>query len=108
MGATRGWGRLTVALMSEFPAVLAGNGAGLTLGMGAAPVALMVWQLTMASKSGTGLVPCSAGGTGGWAARARPRTGPRRCPPVCSQPGAAGLGHARPPPRPLRLAVGAA
>ena len=27
MGAMHGWGRLTVALMSEFPAVLAGNGA---------------------------------------------------------------------------------
>jgi hypothetical protein len=53
MGAMQGWGRLTVALMSAFPAVLAGKGAVLTLVMVAALVALMVWQLTMASKSGT-------------------------------------------------------
>src|SRR6266704_574987 len=78
MGAMQGWGRLTVALMSEFPAVLAGNGAVLTLVTVAAPVALMVWQLTMASKPGMGLVPCSAGGTGAWSARTRPRTCTRR------------------------------
>ncbi len=72
MGAMQGWGRLTVALMSEFPAVLAGNWAVLTLVMVAAPPALMLWQLTMAWKSGTGLVPSSAGGTGGWSARTRP------------------------------------
>src|SRR6516162_4686592 len=78
IGAMHGWGRLTVALMSEFPAVLAGIAAVLTLVMVAAPVALIVWQLTMASKSGTGLVPRSAGGTGAWSARTRPRTCTRR------------------------------
>src|SRR5499425_98877 len=46
IGAMHGWGRRTVALMSEFPAALAGNAAVLTLVMVAAPVALMVWQLT--------------------------------------------------------------
>ena len=64
MGAMHGRGRLIVALMSEFPAVLAGNWAVATLVTVAVPPAPMVWQLTMASKSGTGLVPCSAGGTG--------------------------------------------
>lgn len=46
-----------MALMSAFPATLAGNRAVLTSVIVAAPPALMVWQLTMASK-GNGLVPC--------------------------------------------------
>jgi len=76
MGAMQGWGRLTVALMSALPTVLAGNAAVLTLVTVAAPAALMVWQLTMASNCGTGLVPCSVGGTG----PGRPGPGRARAP----------------------------
>jgi len=59
MGAMQGWGRLTVALMSALPTVLAGNAAVLTLVTVAAPAALMVWQLTMASNCGTGWCPAA-------------------------------------------------
>src|SRR5712691_9086262 len=78
MGAMQGRGRLTVASMLEFPAVLAGNSAVLTFVMVAVSPAPMLWQLTMARKSAIGLVPRSAGGTDGWSARTRPRTFTRR------------------------------
>ena len=55
MGAMQGWGRLTVALMSALPTVP----AVLTLVTVAAPAALMVWQLTMASNCGTGWCPAA-------------------------------------------------
>src|SRR5215472_17441382 len=107
MGAMHGWGRLTVALMSEFPAVLAGNAEVLTLVMAAAPVALMVWQLTMALKPGTGLVPCSAGGTGAWSARTRPRTCTRRSPSLLRAPFPAVMIHGSPPPGTVRIGLAA-
>jgi hypothetical protein len=56
MGAMHGCGSVTLALMSAFPLVLAGNWPVVTLMTVALPP-LMPWQLTMASKSGTGLVP---------------------------------------------------
>ncbi len=77
-GRCRAGGGLTVALMFEFPAVLAGNSVVLTLVMVAVSPTPMLWQLTMAWKSATGLVPRSEGGTGGWSARTRPRTFTRR------------------------------
>jgi hypothetical protein len=56
MGAMHGSGSVTLALMSAFPLVLAGNWPVVTLVTVALPP-LMLWQLTMASKSGIGLVP---------------------------------------------------
>src|SRR5580704_11176567 len=56
MGAMHGRGSVTLALMSAFPLVLAGNWPVATL-VTVALVPLMLWQLTMASKSGIGLVP---------------------------------------------------
>src|SRR4029077_1868323 len=78
MGAMHGWGSVTVALMFELPVVLAGNSAVLTLVMVAVPPAPMLWQLTMAWKSGNGVTACRAGGTGAWSASPRPRTRTRR------------------------------
>jgi len=50
----------------------------LTLVIAAVPPAPMLWQLTMARKSGIGLVPCSAGGAPGLrTARIRRRAGAR-------------------------------
>ena len=97
MGAMQGWGRLTVALISALPMVLAGNAAVLTLVTMAAPAALMVWQLTMASHCGTGLVPRSAGGTGAWSARTRPRTCTSRRPSLLKAPFPAVMIYASPP-----------
>src|SRR5258708_25766684 len=60
IGAMHGRGRLTVALMSEFPAVLAGNRAVAPLGTGAVPPAPVVLPLTRAPPSRARVVSCRA------------------------------------------------
>jgi hypothetical protein len=61
----QGRGRLTLALMVESPAALALKSPVVTLAMVAESLAPMLWQLTTAWKSLSGLVPRSAAGTGG-------------------------------------------
>src|SRR5260370_20132566 len=75
MGAMQGWGRLTVALMSEFPAVLAGNGAVLAVGVGAAPAGPDGGGPAMAVKARTRRVAPRAGGNAAPAPGHKPRTG---------------------------------
>src|SRR5258706_8790035 len=74
IGAMQGWGRLTMALILEFPAASALKLSVLMLVIAAEPSAPMLWQLTMARKSGNGFVPRSAAGTDGWSARTSPCT----------------------------------
>ena len=73
IGAIHGSGSFTLALMLAFPRGLAGNWRVMTL-VTVAIVPEMVWQLTMASKSGTGLMPRRPAGTAGSSAKTRPRT----------------------------------
>src|SRR5258708_37135680 len=74
IGAMQGWGRLTMALLLEFPATSALKLSVLMLVIAAQPSAPMLWQLTMARKSGSGFVPRSAAGTSDWSARRSPGT----------------------------------
>src|SRR5260370_1168534 len=81
-----GLGRLTWALIVESPAVLALKSPVVMLVMVAVSPAPMLWQLTRARKSGKGLVPCKAGGTGAWLARTSPRTRTIRWPSRLREP----------------------
>src|SRR5712664_342892 len=74
IGAMQGLGRLTMAVILEFPAASALKLSVLMLVIAAEPSAPMLWQLTMARKSGNGFVPRSAAGTDGWSARTSPCT----------------------------------
>src|SRR5258706_14711386 len=74
IGTMQGWGRLTMALILEFPAASALKLSVLMLVIAAGPSAPMLWQLTMARKSGHGFVPPSAAGTDGWSSRSSPCT----------------------------------
>src|SRR5690242_2053177 len=64
IGPMQGRGRLTLALIVESPALFALKSPVLMLVTVAVFPAPMLWQLTSARKSGKGLVPCNAGGTG--------------------------------------------
>lgn len=78
IGAMQGRGRLIVASIFESPEVLAVKSLVLMLAMVAVLPVPMLWQLTMARKSGNGFVPCNGTGTGDWLARTSPRTFTRR------------------------------
>src|SRR5262249_10547306 len=103
-GAMHGRGSVTLALMSAFPRVLAGNCAVVTLLTVAVPP-LMVWQLTMASKSGTGLVPRRLAGTAGSSARTRPRTWICSRPSLVRNPVPSLIIHGSPPPGTIRIGL---
>ncbi len=104
MGAMHGRGSVTLALISAFPLMLAGNWPVVTLATVAMPP-LMLWQLTMASKWAIGLMPCRLAGTMGLSARTRPRT----C--ICSRPSLvripvpAVIIHGSPPPGTMRIGL---
>jgi hypothetical protein len=71
MGAMHGSGSFTLALMSAFPLMLAGNGPVATLVTVAIPP-VMLWQLTIASKSAIVLMPRRLAGTAGLSAKTSP------------------------------------
>src|SRR5262249_39342455 len=82
----------------ESPAGSALKSPVLMLVIVAAFPAPMLWQLTRARKSGKGLVPCNAGGTGAWLARTSPRTRTSRCPSRLREPVPAVSIQGNPPP----------
>src|SRR5215813_891159 len=65
----------------------------------------MLWQLTRARKSGKGLVPCNAGGTGAWLARTSPRTRTIRWPSRLREPLPAVSIQGSPPPATPRMGL---
>src|SRR5712691_1150136 len=99
----QGCGSWTVARILESPSVLAGKPAVETFVTVAEPSAPIVWQLTIALNGVTGLVPCSAGGTGACSASTRPRTRTFRWPSRSRDPRPLSIIQGRPPPGTPRM-----
>ena len=104
MGAMHGSGSFTVALMSAFPLMLAGNGPVATLVTVAIPP-VMLWQLTIASKSAIVLMPRRLAGTAGLSAKTRPRTWICRRPSLVREPVPEVIIHGSPPPGTMRIGL---
>src|SRR5215472_17249492 len=93
-----GRGKLTWALIVESPAGSALKSPVLMLVLVAMLLAPMIWQLTSARRSGKGLVPCNAGGTGACLASTSPRTRTSRRPSRLREPVPAVSIQGSPPP----------
>ena len=75
MGAMQGWGRLTVALMSALPTVLAGKRGGADVGDGGRSGGADGLAADDGVELRDRVVPCGVSGTGAWSARTTPRIG---------------------------------